>query len=413
MLRELGYAPAAARDGRVNGPIRAHQVDWAKHARPDDEAAVLCLLAPPHGDAPHVISDHVSTWLAAVTVNARGPAAAEVLAAVERVAPGAVVRVVDGAHTFLFRTAERMELSARARDGGDSVYVDQAPVTLGSPADWRSGVTLLDVARAELPELSVGAAGALIDEAKALFSKHAPDFVPYTPPEHVPATERTIRMERGNTDEILDALRENGYAPVGVPWGDEPSGRAYRRGSVDLPPPALAVFLRPPTTSGFTYTVAPEDHRDFWLVLVTVKAAPKLAADVDRVLAPLLATGKRVARIDPETGATLYLFKHDAGATERPFDAIRFGRGRVYADRMAAPGTHVSVTIQAKEFAPLVLGPGVAWGDLLKVRRDELPEFDHNRAESLVAQLGELLDKPQPADTGIVERAKRAIRGAR
>jgi hypothetical protein len=404
LLRDLGYAPCNLRDGAEVplGPWRIVQLDHAGHARPDDGVGVLCALPAPRAPAAHAITDHVSTWLAAITVQSQH---ADVLAIVERASKGGPVRVAaDGSRTYVFQTSERIAIRVAY------VTIDQTCIPLDG--EWPNG-DLLATPRVKLPELTLADARDVADRAEALASDARPAFVQYAPPKVVPAVERTIRMERGNTDEVLEALRENGYAPIGVPWGDEPSGRAYRRGAAELLPPAVAVFLRAPTTPGFTYAVAADDHRHTWLVLVTVKAAPKLAADVERVLSSFLASGKRVSRADPDTGATLYLFKHDCGPAEQPFRAIPFNRARVYGNQMAAPGTHVSVTIQSKECAPLVLGPGVAWDALLKVRRDELPEFDRGHAESLVAQLHELLEVPQPAAAGIVERAKRAIRGGR
>jgi hypothetical protein len=396
MLRGLGYAPAAARDGSVPGAIRVAQIDWAVHARPGDEAALVPLLAPAHGPAPHVVADFASTWLASIVVRT---SAADVLAAVEKRSMGAPVRERSGTRTYVFRASAVLPQIA-ARDG--SVRVEQEPVLLGSPAEWRER-TPLDVKRADLPELTEAQARELVAAVDDVARDNAPPFVPYTPAEHVPATERGIALERGNHDAIIEALTENGYAPVTVPWGDEPT----RRSNAPTPPPAVAVYLRPPFSPSFIYGQG-NDHRDAWLCSVSIVAPSALRADVERLVSNL--PGRHVVR-DNSDGSSTWLFQHDVGRAD-PFKAMTLLRSK-HAGMISISGTHVRITVESMNNAVPVLGPDGSWRDgvsPLNVRRDELPVFDRNRAEALLADVERFMAEPYAAPS-IVERVKRAVRG--
>ncbi len=404
LLRDAGYAPAAARGGYVLGPHRVHQIDYAQHVRPDDEAAVLCMLPPAHGTAAHVIADAPSTWLTTVrVVVADATTRARVLATIDAHAPGALVRVDGDTVTLLYRTGEHVgELTAQAGTNDDSVTVGgDAFITLGAPDDWRDGRTPLDCRRDALPELTADTARALIDAAAEVLRAEAPPPPQYVPPPPPPKLE-DVKLERQNWRAVGQACADNGYYPVTLPWGDE------RPREPSPGEPALHLYLRGPNDRTIFFQTDPVDFRETWLISVSIMAGPSLAPEVEQLMAERFSAGRRLV-LDNVDGSSTWLFQHDCPRGQHPFAPLTISRRRRRPDFSDIAGAFVNVRILAQQATVPVVSAEGTWRDgmtPLHVPRAELPVLDRNGADGLLGAIEALCEKPQP---GIVERVKRKV----
>lgn len=230
LLRANGFAPIPLGDsGKPLGPVYVTQVDFARNpSNADLPVAVVTSVPMPQG--PHApIQNAAETWLATITVSVRDDVQADIDAIVKRYTGAAKcpVRLADGEALYVFKLAgDRFSTLATAYSHQpDTVRVESAASFVPLNGEWSNGISLLDVFRNELPPLSRDHAQALIDEVDRLLSDRAPR-VDYTPP---PVAPRPLlqpgqRLLFGNA-RAMDALREHGFQPFPVRFGQQEAER--------------------------------------------------------------------------------------------------------------------------------------------------------------------------------------------
>jgi len=226
LLRANGFAPIPLGDGGAPlGPVYVTQVDFARNPS-NAELAVAVLTSAPMPQGPHApIQNAQHTWLATVTVSVRDEVQADIDAIIKRYTGAAKcpARLADGEALYVFKLAgPRFSTLATAYGHQpDTVRVESAASFVPLNGQWADGFSLLGVSRDELPALSRDVAQGLIDELDRLLLDRAP-AVDYFPPVRAPRPllqpGQTLRY--GN-ERALEALREHGFQPVAVRWGQQ------------------------------------------------------------------------------------------------------------------------------------------------------------------------------------------------
>lgn len=370
LLRANGFAPIPLGDnGTPLGPVYVTQVDFARNPS-NAELAVAVLTSAPMPQGPHApIQNAPDTWLVTVAVSVRDEVQADVDAIFKRYTGAAKcpVRVADGKALYVFKLAgDRFSTLATAYNHQpDTVHVESAGSFVPLNGDWSNGVSLLDVFHNELAPLSRDHAQALIDEVDRLLDERAP-HVDYLPP---PVAPRPLlqpgqRLLFGNS-RAMDALREHGFQPVAVRWGQqhaEKDGFSDANGrwhfNCDVSEHGVGISLR-----GFA----------------VIEFGGRFRADVDELVRSFGACLVRTVRGDDRHA---YLFRSIQGGTD---------------DTLYSPNAHVHV----RRVGLTVLsgadedGRTYQWDrDALTVNANELGTFEQHDGR----RLERMLEALPPAD---------------
>jgi hypothetical protein len=277
------------------------------------------------------------------------------------------VRLADGGALYVFKLAgPRFSTLATAYGREpDTVHVESAASFVPLNGDWLNGISLLDVFRNELPPLSRDHAQALIDEVDRLLDERAPR-IDYLPP---PVAPRPLLQPGqpllfGNS-RAMDALREHGFQPVAVRWGQqhaEKDGFSDANGrwhfNCDVSEHGVGINLR-----GFAL----------------IELNGRFRADVDEAIRSM---GACLVRTAPGDDRRVYLFRSiQGGADESLYSPNVFMRVR---------RTGLAVLAGADED-----GRTYQWDrDVLTVKANELGAFEQHDGK----RLERMLEALPPAD---------------
>jgi hypothetical protein len=370
LLRANGFAPIPlGDDGKPLGPVYVTQTDWVRFPSYAD-SPVAVLTSSPMASGPHApIQNAADTWLVTVAVSVRHEVKADIDAIVKRYAGAAKspVRVTDDEALYVFKLAgARFSTLATAYGHQpDAVRVESAASFVPVNGDWANGISLLDVFRDDLAPVSRDHAQALIDEVDRLLADRAPR-VEYFP---LPVAPRPLlqsgeRLTFGNS-RAMDALREHGFQPVAVRWGQqhaEKDGFSDANGrwhfNCDVSEHGVGINLR-----GFAL----------------IEFTGRFRADVDEAIRSMGACLVRTARGDDRHA---YLFHSSQGGTD---------------ETLYSPNVHVCV----HRTGLVVLsgadedGRTYQWDrDVLTITANELGTFEQHDGK----RLERMLEALPPAD---------------
>jgi hypothetical protein len=379
LLRANGYVPAACSEGgKPMGPWAVRQHAFHKYPE-NDPLPVAVLTAVPAPRSEHdPVQNPKATWLATVRVNVRDEVAADVAAVIAKYIGAAKCPVHvadDGSLLCVFRTGELFgSIRTDAWREPDFAHVDAGPSFIPLEGNWRDALDLLDVQRAELPELDHAKGEALISDVNRVLQDHAPPVEPPAPFVPRPLLQPGQRLLYGNT-RAMNALREHGFSPSPVRWGQQ---EVERDGYSD--------------SNGFWHFNCDLSNHGVGVALkglVTLKSVWGFREDVD---AAIRALGPCVIRsVAGDDTRRLYLFRCSYGADEDIY----------------APNAHIAV----RRRGVIVLtgtekdGREYEWDrDVLTVRADELAAFESHDAQRLRRALESL---PPPDYSKVAPAPKR------
>lgn len=358
LLASLSYAPVPLTDdGRLIGPVFATQVKWPASY---DGAPVGVLTAAPMPRNEYApISNAQDTYLATVAVSVRDELKADVDAIVKRCTGEAKcpVRLAAGQalHVFKLSGGPFSTVRTAGHCEPDTVIVESAASYIQLQGQWKDEISLLDIARNELPMMDREHAQALVDEVNRLLSDRAP-VVDYFPPMRAP---RPLIPEgeslRWRHERARERLQENGFrnllplrsADLSVEQDGyaDSNGRWLYNSHVDLSGHHVGLSLR-----GFALVECTTRQRD----------------DIDELVKSF---GPALVRTTD--GKQVWLFR---SPQDGPDQALSGVAGRVTVTRTGI------VALSTGKWAP----------DLLTVKTTDLPDFDAHHGQRLERMLQSL-----------------------
>jgi hypothetical protein len=304
LLRANGYVPAACSEsGKPIGPWAIRQHAFDKYPENDPLPVAVLTAAPAPRSEFDPVQNPKATWLALLCVKVRDELAADVAALTAKYVGTAKcpVRIGDDALLYVFRTGElfgRVQTSPGHQP--DHAAVEAGPSFIPLNGNWRAGLDLLDVKRAELPELDHVKAEALIGEINAILCERAPPVEPPAPRVPRPLLEPGQKLLWGNW-RAMDALRENGFSLLPIRWGQQ---TPERNGYADF--------------AGNWHYNDPLDQHGVGLTLAglaTVEIITRFRHDVD---AAIQAVGPCLIRtVSGDETRRLYVFRNSSSGADQ------------------------------------------------------------------------------------------------
>jgi hypothetical protein len=363
LLKANGYAPAPLADnGKPLGPFAVMQVAYSRYATNDDLPAAVLTAVPAPRNEHDPVQDHRCTWLATLAVKVRDELVKEVDAIVAKYIGKAKcpVRVADDGSTLrVFRLAGELFSTVTTDYAHDPHFarVESAAAFVPVNGTWVGGINLLDVMRDELAELDHGRAQQLIGELNALLHAHAPrsEYV-LPPPVPRPLLEPGQKLLYGNR-RALAALRENGFQPLPVRWGQD-----------DVERDGYSDFM-----GGWHYNVPLDNHGvginlSGFALLEFVGVT--FRADADEVIRAMGACPIRRVIGDQNPVSVAYLFRCD----QSPKNETLYGPVVAHVRRTGL------LVLSGED----TYGRAYQWDrDLLTVKANELPALEPHDAQRL------------------------------
>lgn len=389
-LRTNGYAPAPLdADGHPFGPWRQAQIDYSRYDYAQAPACVLTAVALPRSER-DPIRQPATTRLVCIALRVRE----ELLAKAARILKGkCLARVTDGAIVHVFALDnDSVPFGAMNVhvDGIGSVNIDSHAgyIELGDPKEWRGGRDPLNTLRSELPPLDQHEAVQLFNALHELLHAHAPTPAAPAPFVLKPILEPGQRFLFDNV-RAVGTLRRNGYNPRAHRW------------SKDTDEQGVAV-LATETDYGRLFHGAISStpgRNETWLATVELKIKrADIATALDAIFARHTAGARCPVRVASD-GSTLRVFRWPQGV----FAPVEFLRsagtvGEFVRDGMVRMRIAVPEAIQLSGLDEA--GKPYTWrdGDLLTVRRDDLPELDSNKAAWIARDIEKLLESGRFSD---------------
>lgn len=380
LLAANGFAPIPlGSNGQPLGPVYVLQTNWARFPVYAEAPVAVLTTVPAATNAHAPVQNAPDTWLAVVRVSVREELKTHVDEIVKRYTGTAKcpVRVAGGEALYVFKLAgDRFSTLATAfSHQPDSVRVESAASFVALNGEWVDGISLLDVFRSDLPPLALDHAQALIYELNRLLDERAPP-ASYFPPPVVPRPllEPGQRLLYGNR-RAMDALREHGFPPVPVRWGQH---EAEKAGYSDA-------------NGRWHYTVPVDEHgvgislRGFALI----EFGGRYRAEVDEAVRSM---GTCIVRSAAGDDCPVYLFRCSAGTDQPLYSPAAFLRVR---------RTGLAVLSGADS-----AGREFQWDrDILRVGVNELTTFEPHDGQRLQRVLEAL---PIADDSKVSKRRKSA-----